>query len=71
VSIPTGGLGVNLLPPDQERALTRPGATRMRHSPERPASKSYMTFWDADTAADVMIGWLQLAAATAPATTRR
>jgi hypothetical protein len=72
VSISTGGLGVKLLPPDQERALSRPGAMRMRHSPEQPESKSYITFSDTDTADDeYMIEWLQLAARTAPAMKKR
>ena len=68
VSISTGGLGIKLLPSDQERALTRPGAARMRHSPEEPESKSYVTFSAADTADDdFMTEWLRLAAETAPA----
>ena len=72
VSISTGGLGVKLLPSDQERALTRPGATRMRHSPEEPRSKSYITFSEADTADDeFMIEWLLLAAESAPAKKKR
>jgi TfoX/Sxy family transcriptional regulator of competence genes len=41
VSLSTGGFGIKLLSVDQDRALTRPGAARMRHSPEKPASKSY------------------------------
>jgi len=52
VSISTGGFGVKPLPPDQQRALTRPGAARMRHSPEEPESKGYITFSEADTADD-------------------
>ena len=72
VSISTGGLGVKLLPADQERALARPGASRMRHSPEEPESKSYITFSDADTGDDdLMIEWLRLAAQTAPARKKR
>ena len=72
VSLSTGGFGVTLLPADQERALLRPGAARMRHSPEEPESKSYITFSEADTADDrFMTGWLQLAADTAPATRKR
>jgi len=72
VSISTGGFGVKLLPADQERALERPGASRMRHSPEEPASKSYITFSEADTANDdFMIEWLLLAARTAPAKKKR
>ncbi|HEY0937562.1 MAG TPA: TfoX/Sxy family protein [Trebonia sp.] len=72
VSISTGGLGVKLLPADQERALTRPGAARMRHSPEEPESKSYVTFSEADTADDeFMVKWLLLAAETAPARKKR
>jgi len=72
VSISKGGLGMKLLPPDQERALARPGAARMRHSPEGPESKSYLTFSEADTADDdFMIEWLLLAAATAPVKKRR
>jgi hypothetical protein len=68
MSISTGGLGVKLLPPDQERALVRPGAARMRHSPEAPESKSHITFSEADTADDeFMIDWLLLAAKSAPA----
>ncbi len=71
VSISPGGLGVKLLPADQERALARPGAARMRHSPEDPESKSYITFSEADTADDeFMIEWLLLAAKTAPAKKR-
>jgi hypothetical protein len=43
----------------------------MRHSPEEPESKSYMTFSEADTADDeFMIEWLLLAAKTAPAKKR-
>jgi TfoX/Sxy family transcriptional regulator of competence genes len=72
VSISTGGLGIKLLPSDQERALTRPGAARMRHSPDEPESKTYITFSDADTADDeFMIEWLVLAAETAPARKKR
>ena len=72
VSISTGGLGVKLLPADQEQALTRPGAARMRHSPEEPASKSYITFSAADTADDeFMTGWLLRGAETAPARKKR
>ena len=72
VSISTGGLGIKLLPSDQERALTRPGAARMRHSPEEPESRSYVTFSPADTADDeFMIEWLLLAARTAPARKKR
>lgn len=72
VSISTGGLGVKLLPPDQERAPSRPGAARMRHSPEEPESKSYITFSDTDAANDeFMIEWLLLAAQTAPAKKKR
>ena len=72
VSISTGGLGIKLLLSDQERALTRPGAARMRHSPEEPESKSYVTFSEADVADDeFMIEWLLLAAETAPAKKRR
>ena len=67
VSISTGGLGVKLLPADQERALTRPGSARMRHAPDEPESKSYVTFSEADTADDeFMTEWLLLAAETAP-----
>ncbi len=72
VSISTGGLGVKLLAPDQERALTRPGAARMRHSPEEPERTSYITCSAADTEDDAfMIGWLELAARTAPAREKR
>ena len=72
VSISTGGLGVKLLPADQERALARPGAARMRHSPQAPESKSYVTFSTADTADDeFMIEWLLLSAKTAPAKRKR
>ena len=72
VSISTGGLGVKLLPADQERALTRPGAARMRHSPEEPESRSYITFSAADTADDAFLtGWLRLAAESAPARKKR
>ncbi len=72
VSISTGGLGIKLLPSDHERALTRPGAARMRHSPDEPESKTYITFSDADTADDeFMIEWLLLAAKTAPARKKR
>ena len=68
VSLSTGGFGVKLLPADRERALARPGATGMRHSPEEPESKSYITFSDADTADDgFLLEWLELAARTAPA----
>ena len=72
VSISMGGFGVKLLPGDQERALARPGAARMRHSPEEPESKSYITFSEEDTADDeFMIEWLRLAAETAPAKKKR
>ena len=72
VSISTGGLGIKLFPSDQERALTRAGAARMRHSPDEPESKSYITFSQADTADDeFMIEWLLLAAETAPARKKR
>lgn len=68
VSLSTGGFGVKLLPNDQARALERPGASRMRHSPEEPASKTYITFSAADTADDTwMVPWLLLAAESAPA----
>jgi hypothetical protein len=40
----------------------------MRHSPEEPESKSYITFSEVDSADDeFMIEWLLLAAETAPA----
>ena len=72
VSISSGGLGVKLLPPDQDRALARPGAARMRHSAEQPESKSYVTFSEADTADDEFMGeWLLVAAETAPARKKR
>jgi hypothetical protein len=72
VSISTGGLGIKLLPADQERALARPGASRMRHSPDGPASKTYVTFSDADTGDDdVMVEWLLVAARTAPPRKKR
>jgi hypothetical protein len=68
----TGGLGVKLFPPDRERALDQPGAARMRHSPEQPESKSYITFSEADTADDdFMIEWLLLAAQSAPTKKKR
>jgi TfoX/Sxy family transcriptional regulator of competence genes len=67
VSLSSGGFGVKLLPADQEQALRRSGAAMMRHSPEEPASKSYVTFSDADTADDdFMVQWLVRAARTAP-----
>ena len=68
VSLSTGGFEVRLLPGDQERALTRPGAARMRHAPEEPESKSYIAFSESDTINDE---WLILAARTVPATKRR
>ena len=72
VSISTGGLGIKLLPLDQERALSRPGAARMRHSPQEPESKSYVTFSATDTADDeFMSGWLELAARTTPTRAKR
>ncbi len=72
VSISTGGLGVKLLPADQDRALARPRAARMRHSPKEPESKSYVTFSDADTADDdLMIDWLIVAAWSAPPKKKR
>jgi len=72
VSISRGGFGMKLLPPDQERALARPGATRMRHGPQEPESKSYITFSEADTSDDeFMMEWLRLAADSAPAKKRR
>ena len=44
----------------------------MRHSPEEPQSKSYITFSKADTADDdFMIEWLLLAARTVPAKKKR
>lgn len=67
VSLSSGGFGIKLLPADQERALLRPGAARMQHSPDEPVSKSYITLSVTDTADDdVMLEWLRLAAATAP-----
>lgn len=72
VSLSTGGFGIKLLPKDQERALTRPGSAMLRHSPEGPSSKSYVTFSDSDTANDdFVIEWLRLAARTAPPPKRR
>ncbi len=72
VSISSGGLGIKLLPQDQLRALERPRACRMRHSPTDPPSKSYITFASSDIADDdLMIEWLQLAASTAPARKKR
>jgi len=59
---------VKLLPADQVRALERPGARRMRHSPDRPESRSYITFSETDTGDDEFLTeWLLLAARTAPA----
>ena len=44
----------------------------MRHSPEEPESKSYITISEADTADDdFMIEWLLLAVQTAPAKKKR
>ena len=44
----------------------------MRHSPEEPESKTYVTFSDADTASDdFMVEWLVLAARTAPQRKKR
>lgn len=72
VSMSTGGLGVKLLPADQERALARPGAARMRHAPDQPESKTYIVFSEADTADDrVMTEWLLVAGQTAPARPKR
>ena len=72
VSISTGGLDVKLTPRDQETALAQPGAARMRHTPDEPESKSYITFSEADTADDeFMIRWLLRAAETAPAKKKR
>ena len=72
VSISAGGFGVKLLPGDQERALARPGAARMRHSPEEPESKSCIAFSEIDTADDeFMMEWLRFAAETAPAKEKR
>ena len=67
VSLSSGGFGVKLLPDDQERLLARPGAARMRHLPDQPASKTYISLGDADVADDdVLIEWLRVAAETAP-----
>ncbi len=67
VSISTGGFGVKLLPPDQDRLLARPGATRMRHSPSEPASKTYITLPPQDLGDDERaLEWLTIAANTAP-----
>ena len=72
VSISTGGLGVKLLPADRDRALTRPRAARMRHSPEEAESMRYVTFSDADTADDdFMIDWLIVAGRSAPPKKKR
>jgi TfoX/Sxy family transcriptional regulator of competence genes len=72
VSTLNGRLRSKAPPGDQERALTRPGAARMRHAPEEPESKSYITFSENDAADDeFMVKWLMLAARTAPATKRR
>jgi len=44
----------------------------MCHSPEEPASKTYVTFSDADTASDdFMVEWLVLSARTAPLPKKR
>jgi len=44
----------------------------MRHSPEEPESKTYVTFSDADTAdGDFMIDWLVIAARSAPPKKKR
>jgi TfoX/Sxy family transcriptional regulator of competence genes len=72
VSISTGGFGVKLLPADQDRLLARPGATRMRHSPSEPESKTYITLPPQDLGNDELaLEWLTLAANTAPAGKRR
>lgn len=68
VSLSTGGFGIKLLGADHERALQHPGAQRMRHLPEQPASKTYVTFADDDIGNDDFLArWLTLAASTAPA----
>ncbi len=67
VSLSPGGFGIKLFAPDQERALSRPGAAPLRHAPEDPPSKSYITFSDSDVADDdLMIEWLLLAGRNAP-----
>ena len=67
VSLSTGGFGVKLLPEDQERLLKRNGAERMRHLPDQPPSKTYISVGADDLADDgVMTEWLLIAAATAP-----
>ncbi len=67
VSLSSGGLGVKLLPEDQERLLARPGSERLRHLPDMPPSKTYIALADEDLARDdVVLEWLQRAAETAP-----
>lgn len=67
VSLSTGGFGIKLLPPDQERLLARPGARRQRHGPGDPPSRSYVARGPDDLDDDeVLAEWLVLAARTAP-----
>ena len=59
---------MKLLPADQVRALERPRARRMRHSPDQPESRSSIAFSETDTGDDEFLTeWLLLAARTAPA----
>lgn len=69
VSLSTGGFGVKLGLTHRTDLLMRPGARRMRHAPDQPASKTYIAVSDDDIADDeVLIHWLTLSADTAPAT---
>lgn len=62
-----GGFGVKLLPDDQQRLLERPGARRMQHAADQPASKTYISLSAADLEDDdVLLEWVTRAAETAP-----
>jgi hypothetical protein len=67
VSLSSGGFGIKVPPADQDRALLRRRAERLRHTPDDPPSKGYITFSNVDVADDeLMIEWLLLAGRTAP-----
>ena len=71
VSLSTGS-GIQLLPTDAEVLLVRPGARRLRHSPEQPESRTYVAPSPGDVDDDVVLEhWSGLAARTTPAPRRR
>jgi TfoX/Sxy family transcriptional regulator of competence genes len=72
VSLSSGGFGIKVPPAEQERALARRGAQRLRHSSDDPPSKSYIAFSKIDVADDdLMIEWLLLAGRSAPSKKKR